>query len=212
MVSMGWSEKKRKKYLISTEEIIFKLTGESEEEKKEQEDKEGGELNAYEEGCKIFENKAFCGSIVSDQFCCPGSRVLPSVALHLQESSIRTCLSQKSWGNLHIDIRYREENSEARLLSLNPDCSVDFVNLPILLSMWWRRGTRVCNFCGRITYYSSHRGNKPKREVVRSKNIILLGHRIPCFVFYAICIKIKYSEIPPLLVSVPYKIERISAW
>ena len=80
------------------------MSGQPEEGKKEQEDKKGGELGPYEEGHEILKSKAICGSIVSGQLYCPGSQVLPSVALHLQGSSVHTCLNQKSWGNLRIDI------------------------------------------------------------------------------------------------------------
>lgn len=46
--------KKRTKYLINTEGIIFKLSGQPEEEEKEQEDKKGVELGLHEEGLKIL--------------------------------------------------------------------------------------------------------------------------------------------------------------
>ena len=60
------SEKKRTKYLINTERIIFKVSGQPEKEKKEQEDKKGGELCPYEEGHEIF----IYGSTVSDRSYC----------------------------------------------------------------------------------------------------------------------------------------------
>lgn len=45
-------------------------------------------------------------------------------------------------------------------------------------------------------------GDKPKRETIRSKDMILQGHGI---FFYAISIKMKCSQIPSLWVSANYK-------
>lgn len=59
------SEKKRTKYLVNREGIIFKVSGQAEGEKKEQ-DKKDGELVPYEEGGEIFKSKVLYGSVVSD--------------------------------------------------------------------------------------------------------------------------------------------------
>lgn len=169
MASLGWKWEKENQIPHRYRGNNFQGVWKPAEEKKEQEEKRWG---------------ATCGSVPLD------------CSYHLQwHYTIRRvfCMyileSDKSGKPTHwhmIQVR----GGTQKLDCLVPILAVQFIlSICPFYSPYGEAEEHVyANLRVRIIYYSSPRG-KPKRETMRSKDIILLGHGISC----SICIKIKWA-------------------
>lgn len=176
------SEEKRTTYLINTEVIIFKVSGQPEEEKKEQKTRKvmswslrRGTWDSEEQGylwlgCKWLPLMLWIATTFNGIAPSKGLRIY--ILESEKSGKICTLTSDTDMGWC----------SEAWVLGLNPGCSVYFITLPIPLSIWRGRGTLVCK-----SLCENHLLFFPQGDTMRSKDIILL--RISCLVFVPFALK-----------------------